>query len=99
MATTLLKASTMQNVPWPMTTVVKPRSHPSRMKVLRSATPVTMPGRAMGSTMRNDRELRPKNLYRWSANDRHVPSTSATAVAASASFTEVQSASRGASAS
>ena len=62
LATTLLKASTMQNVPWPMTTVVKPRSHPSRMKVLRSATPVTMPGRAMGSTMRNDRELRPKNL-------------------------------------
>ena len=44
-----------------MTTVVNPRSQPSRMNVLRSATPVTMPG-SDRRTMRNDSELWPKNL-------------------------------------
>ena len=69
-------------------TVNRPKFTPSGCSVvviaLDSAMPVTMPGSAIGSTMRIDTASRPKNRYRATANDAIVPSTSATAVAPSA---------------
>ena len=56
--------------------------------------PLTMPGSAIGSTMRNEIELRPKNLKRCTARLAMVPSTRAMAVAKSPTLTEVHRASR-----
>ena len=79
-------------------TVNSPKFTPSGCSVvvmaLDSAMPVTMPGSAIGSTMRIDTASRPKNRYRATANDAIVPSTSATAVAPSPALTEAASASR-----
>ena len=52
------------------------------------AIPVTIPGRAMGSTTRKLTLDRPKNLYRATANAAIVPSTRAIAVAPSPALTE-----------
>ena len=54
------------------------------MNVFCRATPVTMPGRAIGSTNRNEYVLRPKKRKRCMAKAASVPSTRAIAVAASA---------------
>ena len=59
----------MQNVAWAMTREWKPKpmrkltSQRSirREKLFCNATAVTMPGRAMGSTIRNDSVCLPKN--------------------------------------
>ena len=53
-ATTLLKAMTTQNVAWPMTIVISPKSIPTVWNVVRSAIPVTTPGSAIGRMNRNE---------------------------------------------
>ncbi len=58
------------------------------MKAFCSATPVTMPGSAMGKTKRNEIELRPNQVYRATANEIIVPSRSATTVASDATLTD-----------
>ena len=67
-ATTLLYASTTQNVVWAITREwipkptwksIGPRSI-RRLNVFCSATAVTMPGSAIGSTIRKEIEERPK---------------------------------------
>ena len=56
--------------------------------------PVTMPGSAIGRMISSDTALRPKNRVRCSAIAARVPSTSAIAVASSATWTLTHSASR-----
>ena len=60
-AATLLNTITMQNVAWATASVAADSSMPSRANPELRAMPVTMPGRAIGSTMMRFRELRPKN--------------------------------------
>src|SRR5436190_20712572 len=86
----------MQNVAWPTITVNRLRLMPSTwVKVSDRATPVTIPGRAIGRTTRNEIVSRPKNRWRETASEASVPSTIAIAVAATPAFSEVISASRG----
>jgi hypothetical protein len=55
----------MQNVVWPSTIVHVPSVGKSTMPIVdRSAMPVTMPGRAIGSTMMNASASRPRNRER-----------------------------------
>ena len=49
------------------------------VKVLESATPVTIPGSAIGRTTRKEIVSRPKNLRRPTASEISVPSTIAIA--------------------
>ena len=63
------------------------------VKVLLSATPVTIPGRAIGRITRNEIVSRPKKRWRATASEARVPSTIAIAVAASPAFSEVSNAS------
>ena len=97
----------MQNVAWAMTSEWNPKptrnsNRPRsivRENVFCRATPVTMPGRAIGRTNRNEYELRPKKRKRCMAKAASVPRTRAIAVAARATCTEFHSASRGPSVS
>src|SRR5262245_23445680 len=57
-----------------------------------SASAVTMPGSAIGSTRMNDTASRPKNANRCTANEASVPSTSAMHVAHTAATIDVHSA-------
>ena len=59
-----------------------------------SAIPVMIPGRAIGSTSRNETDSRPKKRKRAMANAAAEPSTSATPVARRPARTESQIASR-----
>ena len=93
-AITLLYATTMQKVVWPATTERKPRSQPKRTHALRSATPVTMPGSAIGRTARKPTLCLPKKSWRCSANASIVPSTTATTIATRPIRADDQSASR-----
>ena len=54
--------------------------------------PVTIPGSAIGRTSRNEIDSRPKKRNRCTPKDAAEPSTSATAVASTAAFSESQSA-------
>ena len=63
------------------------------MKVSLSATPVTMPGRAIGRITRNETVSRPKKRCRATASDASVPRKRATAVAAAPTFSDVTNAS------
>ena len=54
------------------------------MKVVFRATPVTMPGSAIGRITRNEIVSRPKKLKRATASEASVPRTSATVVAIAA---------------
>ena len=56
--------------------------------------PVMIPGRAIGSSSRNDTDSRPKNRKRWMANAAIEPSTIATPVATSPTLTESHKAER-----
>ena len=47
-----------------------------------------MPGKAIGSTSRNDTASRPKKLKRWTPNAAAEPSTSAIAVASAPACSE-----------
>lgn len=79
-------------------TVNMPRPTPSGSRTVRkavlSATPVTMPGSAIGRTIMKEMVSRPKNLKRWTAKAMSVPRTKAIAVAPSPALTEVHSAAR-----
>jgi hypothetical protein len=83
----------MQNVAWPAITVSRLNEIPSTcVKVSDSATPVTIPGNAIGRITRNDTVSRPKKRWRATASEASVPSTSAIPVATSPTLTEVTSA-------
>src|ERR671934_588714 len=81
----------MQKVAWPMMIVVSEKLMPRLLKNEFSAIPVMIPGSAIGSSSRNDTVSRPKKRKRWIANDAADPSSIATAVAASPTFTESHS--------
>src|SRR6187431_2153812 len=88
----------MQKVAWPTITVKRLSETPSTwVKVLLRATPVTMPGRAIGRITRKETVSRPKKRCRATAIEASVPSTSAIAVAAMPALTEVTKASLAAS--
>src|SRR6478672_8898949 len=59
-----------------------------------SASPVMIPGRAIGRMKRNEIESRPKNRARQRPNAASEPRTSATAVASRPARSDTQSASR-----
>ena len=63
------------------------------VKVLLSATPVTIPGSAIGRMTRKEIVSRPKKRWRATASEASVPSSSAIAVAASPTLTVVSTAS------
>ena len=87
--------TTMQKVAWPTTTVKKPRPTPRNwVKVVFRATPVTMPGRAIGRMTRNEIVSRPKNRKRATAREASEPRISARTVATAATSSEVKKASR-----
>ena len=52
---------TTQNVAWPTMIVSSPKSTPNVTNDVRSAMPVTTPGRAIGRTRKNEIVWRPKN--------------------------------------
>ena len=90
----------MQNVAWPTMIVNSPALIPktgcSRFWITDcSATPVTMPGSAIGRITSRLITRLPKKSNRVSARASSAPSTSAIAVAPSPALTEVHSASRG----
>src|SRR3954447_9906582 len=82
----------MQKVAWPATMVSSEGVIEKYLIADRRARPVTIPGRAIGSTRSSDSEFCPKNLNRDSAKAADVPSRRAIAVAASPTLTELMSA-------
>src|SRR5512143_3961531 len=58
------------------------------------AMPVTIPGKAIGSTTKNEMASRPKNLKRETASANNVPKNKAMAVAAIATTTDKTNESR-----
>ena len=87
----------MQKVAWPTITVKRLRAIPSTwVKVLLRATPVTIPGRAIGRMTRKEIVSRPKKRCRATASEARVPSRIAIAVATNPAFSEVTKASRAA---
>src|SRR5919205_783560 len=88
----------MQNVAWPTITVKRLRgTSRTWVKVLLIATPVTIPGKAIGKITRKEIVSRPKKRWRATASEASVPSTSAIAVASRPALIEVKNASRAAS--
>src|SRR5437667_8898277 len=57
----------MQNVAWPRTIVAVEKPIPEVRTVAFRASPVTIPGRAIGSTSEREKTSRPKKLNRWIA--------------------------------
>src|SRR5216683_1444996 len=90
----LLNTTTMQNVVCPMTMVIVPSWSPVKEKNEFSAIPVMMPGRASGSTSRNETASRPKNAKLCSAYATAEPSSRASAVASSPTRTDSRNALR-----
>src|SRR3954469_14458970 len=85
----------MQKVAWPTITVIRLRLMPSTwVKVLDRATPVTMPGRAIGKMTRKEIDSRPKKRLRPTARGIKDPSTTAISIATTPASIEVRSASR-----
>src|ERR671935_1290617 len=84
----------MQKVAWPITIVQIEKLSPAKTKNEFSAIPVMIPGSAIGRISRNEIDSRPKKRKRWIAKAAADPSTSAAAVASSATRTESQSAER-----
>src|SRR3954453_13151991 len=88
----------MQKVAWPRRTGKRLRgTSGAGVKVLEIATPVTIPGRAIGRITRKLIVSRPKKRWRATAREASVPRTSAIAVAAIPALIEVKNASRAAS--
>src|SRR3954451_204535 len=88
----------MQKVAWPTITVKRLSGTPRTwVKVLLIATPVTIPGRAIGRITRKEIVSRPKKRWRATAREARVPSSSAIAVAITPALSEVRNASRAAS--
>src|SRR3954447_2182850 len=84
----------MQKVACPTTIVRYDRSKPQKVKHELIAMPVRIPGRAMGSTSRNEIVSLPKNRKRCTPKAAAEPSATAMPVASSAALTDSQSASR-----
>src|SRR5215218_5488457 len=85
----------MQKVAWPTITVKRLRLIPRTwVKVLLRATPVTIPGRAIGSTTRKEIVSRPKKRWRATAREARLPRMRAIAVATAPASSEVSRASR-----
>src|SRR5258707_1361613 len=82
----------MQNVAWPITMVQMLNGMSIRPREERSAMPVTMRGRAGGSTTRNDTASRPKKRLLATASAAMVPNTRASTVAPTATCSESDSA-------
>ena len=82
----------MQKVAWPTTIAKNPKGKPTCANVVDSAMPVTMPGRAIGSTTTNEIDSRPKKRWRATAMDARVPSISAMMVALTAAAMDVMNA-------
>src|SRR5215475_3605144 len=84
----------MQKVAWPTITVKRlSGTFSTWVKVLLIATPVTIPGRAIGRITRKEIVSRPKKRKRATASEASVPSTRAIDVATIAALIEVQNAS------
>src|SRR5437870_11760274 len=79
---------TMQNVAWPMTIVHSESLTPVNAKNEFSAMPVMRPGRAIGSTSRNDTTSRPKKRNPCTANAAAEPRMRAAPVARSPAFND-----------
>ncbi len=84
----------MQKVACPMMIVRMLKSIPTVVYVVCSASPVMIPGKAIGRMTTSEIVSRPKKRYRDTASETSVPSTRATAVAPRAASTESWSASR-----
>src|SRR6476659_2511493 len=85
---------TTQKVAWPITIVQSEKLTPQMTKNEFNASPVMIPGSAIGRMKRNEIESRPKNLARARPKAASEPSTSATAVARNPARSESQRASR-----
>ena len=77
---TLLNTTTTQKVACPTTIVSRPGSRPTALNAVRSARPVMIPGRAIGSSSSSDTAFLPKKALRHRAPAASVPSTKAMAV-------------------
>ena len=64
----------MQNVAWPTMIVSSPNVMPKFWKVVWSASPVMIPGSAIGRMTMNETVSRPKKLYRETPSESSVPS-------------------------
>src|SRR3954451_9689848 len=85
----------MQKVAWPTITVKRlSGTFSTWVKVLLIATPVTMPGRAIGRITRKLIASRPKKRCRATASEASVPRVRAMAVANTPAFSEVKNALR-----
>ena len=88
----------MQNVACPMMIVQMLKLMPMGLRTFKivawSASPVMIPGSAIGRMTRNEIVSRPKNAERETAIAASVPRTSAMVVAPSAALTDSLSASR-----
>ena len=93
-AAALFSTTTTQKVAWPAISVSSVSPPRNVVNTLFRARPVTMPGRAIGSTNSRETVLRPQKSYRETAMAVSVPSTSAMAVAMLATTREVVRASR-----
>src|SRR5208282_368276 len=78
----------MQNVAWPITIVSTPSWMFVKPKKLFSATPVMTPGKASGSTSRNETPSLPKNRKLCSAYDTAEPRSTAMPAASTPTFTD-----------
>ena len=78
----------MQKVAWPTMIVHRDRLIPLNRKNDCRAIPVTMPGRAMGSTRRKETVSRPKNRNRCTAKAAADPSRRAIIVERRPAFTD-----------
>src|SRR3982751_5860845 len=88
----------MQKVAWPTITVKRLRgTSRTWVKVLEMATPVTIPGRAIGRITRKEIVSRPKKRCRATASAARVPRTTAIEAATTPALIEVTKASRAAS--
>src|SRR5215204_3807045 len=88
----------MQKVAWPTITVKRLSGTSSTwVKVLEIATPVTIPGSAIGRITRKLIVSRPKKRWRATAREARVPRTRAIEAATTPALIEVTKASRAAS--
>jgi len=90
----LLNTTTMQKVACPATIVSALNGIPVNEKKEFSATPVMMPGSAIGSTSSSEMASRPKKLNWYRAKETILPRTRASAVAARPTRTESHRAAR-----
>src|SRR5258706_12423872 len=84
----------MQNVAWPTTIVAVEKLSPAVLTLALSASPVTIPGRAIGRTRDREKTSRPKKRKRWIANAAREPRMIAIPAASTPTWIDRPSASR-----